>query len=140
MEILEATSADEIRACHPVAGQLRDHLTEQAFVDRVQRQRGDGYRLVYLQDDGRVVSVAGFRILEMLSRGRFLYVDDLVTREDARGAGYGTRLLDWLVEHARDRGCERIDLDSGFNRKRAHRFYLARGMELASLHFCKSVE
>lgn len=140
MTVLEADAEPEVRACFPVVRQLRPNLDEAEFLDRVERQREDGYRLVYVEADGEPVAVAGFRVLEILSRGRFLYVDDLVTREGRRGEGFGTRLLEWLEDHARERGCRCVDLDSGFGRKRAHRFYLDQGMEIASLHFRKDLE
>lgn len=140
MDVREATTEAQIRACFPVVTELRPHLDETGFVERVDRQRGEGYRLAYIEDGDRPVAVAGFRVLEMLSRGRFLYVDDLVTRQDRRGEGYGTRLLDWLEATALAEDCEQVDLDSGFQRKTAHRFYLDNGMEIASLHFSKETD
>ena len=43
--------------------------------------------------------------------------------------------IDWIVAHARERGCTEIDLDSGVQRFDAHRFYLGRGMKISSHHF-----
>ena len=71
-----------------------------------------------------VASVAGYRILRNLTYGKFLYVDDLVTRADHKRAGYAGQLLEWLCEHARDQGCSFFILDSGVQRFEAHRFYL----------------
>lgn len=135
MEVREATEADEVRACYPVVAQLRTDLDEEGFVEQVQRQREDGYRLVYLEEDGEPVAAAGFRVVEMLARGRCLYVDDLVTLEERRGEGIGSRLLDWLVGHAREQDCKSVDLDSGFDRERARRFYEDRGFERVATHF-----
>lgn len=140
MAVREATTETEIQACYPVMHQLRDHLDEEAFVRRVQDQRDDGYRLVYVEEDGDPVAVAGFRILEMLSRGRFLYVDDLVTAEEHRGRGFGTQLVEWLIDHAREAGCRRVDLDSGVQRGQAHRFYHGRGFQKSALHFKKPLD
>lgn len=140
MAVREATTDAEIQACYPVMHQLRDHLDEEAFVRRVQSQRDDGYRLVYVEEEGDPVGVAGFRILEMLSRGRFLYVDDLVTAEEHRGRGFGTQLVEWLIDHAREAGCRRVDLDSGVQRGQAHRFYHARGFQKSALHFKKPLD
>jgi len=55
-----------------------------------------------LESDGEVRAVAGYRFLEKLLSGRFLYVDDLVTREIDRSQGYGGQLFDWLIEQARE--------------------------------------
>src|SRR5258705_13471036 len=91
-------SPAEIERCFPVMAQLRPHLSRDSFVERVDRQKAHGYQIAYLEDDGDVKAVAGFRILEMLAFGKSLYVDDLVTRAADRSKGYGDKLFDWLVE------------------------------------------
>ena len=71
----------------------------------------------------------------MLFHGRLLYVEDLVTREADRSAGYGGKLFDWLVQQARAHQCDHFELDSGVQRFDAHRFYLMKRMKIASHHF-----
>jgi GNAT superfamily N-acetyltransferase len=134
MEIFLATSEASIARCFPVIHLLRPHLVESEFVDRIQRQQQQGYQLAY-GEDGGVKAIAGFRISENLAWGKFLYVDDLVTAESDRSKGYGARLFEWLVERAREQGCQRLELDSGVQRFAAHRFYFRQRMEIASYHF-----
>jgi len=134
-KILLAESDTEIAACFAVMQQLRPQLVESEFVARVQRQRQHcNYQLVCLQQDD-VIAIAGFRLSESLAWGRFLYVDDLVTRDCDRSLGYGTILFDWVVAYARSHGCEQLHLDSGVQRFAAHRFYFTKRMEIASHHF-----
>jgi GNAT superfamily N-acetyltransferase len=125
----------EIVACFPTMHELRPHLTQSEFVQRVRRQQSSGYQLAYLQQDGNVVSVAGFRVSECLASGKFLYVDDLVTQSTVRSLGYGDQLFDWLVAYARSQSCEQLQLDSGVQRFAAHRFYFRKRMEITSHHF-----
>ena len=100
----------------------------------------DGYKLVYMADQGRVVAVAGYRIYSNLFMGKHLYVDDLVTTEQARSGGYGKRLLSWLREQARAEACKVLHLDSGAQRPDAHKFYFREGMHIASFHFSQQLE
>ncbi len=138
MSIHIAETSDTAR-CHPVMRQLRPHLTEEAFVTQVARQREDGYQLVYLEAGGDVVAVAGYRIGENLAWGRFLYVDDLVTDAQSRSCGYGGRMLEWLTQTAREAGCEALHLDSGIQRTDAHRFYEGHHLENTSRHFVRQL-
>ena len=133
--VREAATDAEILGCFPVLRQLRPHLEEDAFVARIRLQEAEGYRLAYLEQDGAVRAVAGFRFMENLYSGRVLYVDDLVTDGVARSAGYGGSLFDWLVALARERGCQTLELDSGVQRFDAHRFYLVKRMSIVSHHF-----
>ena len=132
-------SDEEITSTFPVMCQLRTHLDENEYLEKIKRMQRSGYRLSAATEGGEVRCVAGFRIVEFLAYGKFLYVDDLVTAEDARSAGHGERVLDWLAGVAREEGCGSLQLDSGVQRHGAHRFYFRKGMSISSYHFSKSL-
>jgi GNAT superfamily N-acetyltransferase len=130
-----AKSDAEIADCYDVMAELRPHIPRERFVALVKSMHADGYRLACIRSAGRVVAVAGYRISTNLFYGRNLYVDDLVTAESGRSRGHGKALLAWLRQLAVDEGCDAFHLDSGVQRKDAHRFYLREGLELSSYHF-----
>jgi GNAT superfamily N-acetyltransferase len=135
-KISVAKTPAQIARCHAVMRELRPQFRRRdRFVKRVRLQQRDGYSLAFLEAGGEVRAVAGYRILESLFSGRFMYVDDLVTRATDRSAGYGGGLLDWLAERARGEGCENLELDSGVQRFDAHRFYFKKRMKISSYHF-----
>jgi GNAT superfamily N-acetyltransferase len=135
IRIALAQSEGEIARCFPAMSPLRPHLSEGDFVGQVGHQQRNGYRLAYLEHDGEIRSLAGFRIMDMLAFGKMMNVDDLVTVEGHRSRAYGARLFDWLVAHASAQGCAQRHLDSGLHRFAAHRFYLMKRMEISSHHF-----
>jgi len=131
-----AKTRADVRRCFPVMRELRPHFkSADKFVQQVLRQQRGGYLLAFLEADGEVRAVAGYRFLESLFSGKFLYVDDLVTRDRDRSRGFGGALLDWLVEQARTHACDNLELDSGVQRFDAHRFYLLKRMNISSYHF-----
>jgi GNAT superfamily N-acetyltransferase len=131
-----ARTSGQVARCFEVMRELRPHFTDRKkFVERVRRQQRDGYLLAFVEAGGEVRAVAGYRFLESLYSGRFLYVDDLVTRESDRSAGYGGKLFDWLVQQAHEKKCTSFELDSGVQRFDAHRFYFVKRMKIASYHF-----
>lgn len=141
VRIRVANTPDLIRKCYPVMRELRTHiLSEQEFVERVLRQQKQGYQIAFVEADGEVRAVAGYRLLESLFSGKNLYVDDLVTREADRSRGYGGKLLDWLTDQARLNNCETLELDSGVQRFDAHRFYFSKRMSISSYHFRIRIE
>lgn len=136
MKIRIADTEDELGRCFPVMVQLRPHLSEGEFITQALRQAAhSGYIVAYLEDEGHVRAVTGFRVTECLSSGRFLYVDDLVADEAQRSRGFGESLFDWIVNRARDERCEEIALDSGVQRHDAHRFYFRKRMRISGHHF-----
>lgn len=95
----------------------------------------EDYRMAFVLDGETVASVAGYRIAHGLSWGKYLYVDDLVTDEARRSQGFGKALLQWLVDEAKRHHCQEFHLDSGTQRKDAHRFYEREGMDMIAYHF-----
>ena len=118
---------------------LRPHLVEEEFVPRVRRMHPNGFHPAYLEEDGVVRAVAGYRYLDLLFSGMTLYVDDLVTDPEQRSSGHGSALLTWLKEQAGEHGCEQLTLDSGVHRMAAHRFYFRERLTIAGYHFSVQV-
>jgi GNAT superfamily N-acetyltransferase len=135
VKIRKITTDQQIQACFDVMVQLRPHLRRDTFVACVRRQEKTGYRMVAALDGRRVCGVAGYRVFECLSRGRNLYVDDLVTDAARRSRGIGQTMLRWLVGEALRQHCRHLSLDSGVQRFGAHRFYLREGMHILCHHF-----
>ncbi|WP_371572235.1 GNAT family N-acetyltransferase [Streptomyces sp. NBC_01314] len=124
----------------PLIQALRPALGDAAF-DRFAaeaHEQGLVFTAAY-DEEGRCAAVATHRVLAT-SRGRVLFVDDLVTGAALRGAGVGARLLSHLMERAESSGCCRVELDSGVSNHAAHRFYQARRMRVCALHFARDVD
>lgn len=140
MEIRNLTTDEEIEATYPIMSQLRPHLGESEYLATIRRMKdSDAYRLAAGFEEDRVRCVAGYRVSEFLAYGKVLYVDDLVTAEDARSRDFGGRMTRWLAEEARKEGCEQLHLDSGVQRHGAHRFYFREDMKISSYHFIKDL-
>ena len=137
MKVIKIAETDnEIEKCYPVMSELRPHLREDEFVERVKRQgRQSGFQLVYLSVDDGVKAVAGVRIAEWLAGGTSLEIEDLVAAGGERSKGYGGQLFDWIVEYARQNGCDEIKLVSAVTRFAAHRFYLNKRMIIQAHYF-----
>lgn len=130
-----AESSEQIARCFPLMHQLRPKLTAQEFVERVEQQRREGYRLAFLEHECAIAALAGFRVMSVLWSGRTLYVDDLVTDEAMRSRGFGEQMIAWLVSFARAENCETFSLDSGTQRQQAHAFYFRQGLRITDFHF-----
>jgi GNAT superfamily N-acetyltransferase len=133
------------RVCEPqwlaraeaVHRQLRPALAD--YDAAMRRIFGGGARMILAVQNSDVLGVAVYRVSENTAYGRNCYVDDLVTHEASRSTGVGHALLDRIEQIARAQQCLALHLDSGTQRKSAHRFYLRERFEIASFHFSKSL-
>ncbi len=58
-------------------------------------------------------------------------VENVRVAADKRGSGIGTKLMNYAIDLARDKGCSIVQLTSDKSRKDAHRFYRRLGFESA---------
>ena len=81
-----------------------------------------------------------FRTIDFLFSGKTLYVDDLVTHSQHRKKGYAGMLMKWMIQYAKENNYDHFSLDSGHQRKDAHRLYLNHGLDITAHHFGKDVK
>lgn len=132
-----AESDQEILNCFSVMKELRPHLEAGNFLPRVKKlSETTGLRLAFLQDAGEIKAVAGFRISEWLAfDGKYLEIEDFVTKSGERSRGFGGELFDWLVAYAKENDCTHLRLVSKVERTDAHRFYERKGMAHVAHYF-----
>ena len=133
-----AAVADEalLAAAEPVHRQLRPHLPAD-YRRRMGEVFASGAEMAVAVEDGRVVGVAVYRVIEKTFTGRELYCDDLVTDEGWRSAGAGKAMIAFMERLGRERRCDVLALDSGTQRQQAHKFYFREGLVVGAFHFSK---
>lgn len=142
---LEIRVVEHTRDPSPVAGVLRELRPQYGDDESITTAllgviRTQGVRVfgAHASDANIAVGAVTVRIVESLSWGRFLYVDDLVTSESMRGHGIAGHLMDHVDRLAGEAGIAgRVQLDSGVGVQRAdaHAFYGRRRMWIAGFHF-----
>jgi GNAT superfamily N-acetyltransferase len=142
-EVRELHAGESHRAALALL-ELRPRLeSAERLTGQIDAQRALGYRVVASFEDGDedAAAVAGFRVTANLAWGRFLYVDDLVTRAALRGRGHADAVMAWVEREALRQGCGELHLDSGVgpDRADAHRFYFRHRMRINSYHFARTL-
>ena len=70
--VKQALTDAEIESCFAVMSELRPHLVEEEFLKLVRGMEKEGFRLAYIEEDSRVVAVAGYRVYTNLFLGKKL--------------------------------------------------------------------
>ncbi|QLH77117.1 GNAT family N-acetyltransferase [Halosimplex rubrum] len=111
--------ADPELAPEEVAGQW-DEMIADADLD-----------IVVVEHDGRLVATCLLSVTKNLTRGArpFALVENVVTREEYRGEGFGTQCVEGAVERARERGCYKVMLLTGSDEAWTHEFYESCGFD-----------
>jgi GNAT superfamily N-acetyltransferase len=135
--ISQVTSDSDIDLCRRAIQALRPQLTDALYKEAVTKTLADNRQIIFVNVGGEAGAVAVFETGYNLFRGKYIYIDDLSTLPEHRGKGYAGQLLDWIFDYAKREGIEEIHLDSGVSEARtdAHRLYLNKRFQVASLHF-----
>lgn len=131
-----AREQEDISKCYELMKQLRPHVSIEQFRESVSRMaQNQGYLLVYLENEEKIVSVAGLRLAEWLHTGKYLEIEDFITAEGYRSKGFGRKLFNEILLYAKQHECKQVRLVSGVKREDAHRFYLTNGMAFEAKYF-----
>ena len=87
------------------------------------------------------INIIGFISLSIKNslwqEGNIGHVDELVVDMNYRKKGAGSLLLVAITNLAKENECKRLELDSAFHRKDAHKFYQNKGFENRAFLFSK---
>lgn len=117
--------------------QLDDEQTKGVFSRCLE---SDNDCLLCAEHEGKVVGFAGMVIKNSFwQQSSVAYITTLIVNEEHRNLGIGKALIDLLTERAKQSGCRRIELDSGFHREQAHRMYEHVGFDKRAFLFSKEI-
>ena len=86
--------------------------------------------LVAENDQGEIIGIASYFFAYYTWVGKSLYLDDLVVKQSERGQGIGSKLLDAIINIAKQENCKRVRwLVSEWNHPSIE-FYKKRGVEM----------
>ena len=132
-----AMNDEDLEKCRDVLVTLRPHLSNGKYDEAIRATLDDNRKLIFVEENGKAVSALVFEWGYNLYRGKYIYIDDLSSLPEARGKGYASQLLDWVINYAKENGYDQVHLDSGVNEGRwdAHRLYQKKKFNVTSLHF-----
>lgn len=86
--------------------------------------------LFCMEFGSKIIGFCAYAIVNNLwQEGYISYIYAMVVDENYRGQGLGSMLLGEAINKSRRQGMKRVELDSGFQRERAHEFYIKQGFE-----------
>jgi GNAT superfamily N-acetyltransferase len=91
----------------------------------------DSLDIVVVEHDDRLVAACVLSVTKNLTRGgrSWAVLENVVTHEDYRGQGFGTRVVEDAVDRARERDCYKVMLLTGSDEEWKHEFYESCGFD-----------
>lgn len=100
-----------------------ESVSDKEFVERFQElsSLGDDHVICVIEDDqlGKIIATGSVFIEKKFIRncGKVGHIEDIVVDSNARGLQLGKKILGFLTEHARSKGCYKVILDCSAENK-----------------------
>jgi ribosomal protein S18 acetylase RimI-like enzyme len=107
----------------PILQVLWPELRAETYVRSLASMQARGYVLLGIRSGGTLVAVAGVQEIELLARGKILWLFDMATHPQHQGKGFGARLLRFVQGYAKSNGYSRLLLHTSASREAAIAFY-----------------
>lgn len=140
LKIWEARSDSDYHSAYPILLQLFPHLDMQTFAQRVFVARATGYRMFVGEYDDEIVGVIGIMPNHNLHDGFVTYIEHVVIDDQHRGKGFGTQLIEFAENRAREEGCYLIELDTDLGADKAEALYKKNGYKMSGHYLYKELK
>ena len=139
LTIREARSDADYHVAYPIIRQLFPQLDMQTYARRVFVARSTGYRMFMGEVNKQVVGVIGVIANHNLHDGFVTYIEHVVVDKKFRGNGYGSQLIRFAEDRAREEGCYLIELDTDIGADRAAKLYEDSGYTKSGDYYYKQL-
>ncbi len=139
LTIREARSDADYHLAYPIIRQLFPQLDMQTYARRVFVARATGYRMFVGEVGKQVVGVIGVIANHNLHDGFVTYIEHVVVDRKFRGNGYGSQLIRFAEDRAREEGCYLIELDTDLGANKAAKLYEQSGYEKSGDYYFKQL-
>lgn len=139
LDIREARSDADYHVAYPIIRQLFPQLDMQTYARRVFVARATGYRMFMGIVDKQIVGVIGVIANHNLHDGFVTYIEHVVVDRKFRGNGYGSQLIKFAEDRAREEGCYLVELDTDLGADRAARLYENSGYTKSGDYYYKQL-
>ena len=109
------------------------------FKNKIQDYFSDSHKTILVSEkEKEIVGIVSIIYLQRLNRAKLeMYIPELIVTEKFRYSGVGKKMIQYCIDIAKKKGCYRIRLESGNQRKESHIFYKSIGFEQSALSFTK---
>ena len=102
---------------------------------KVNKISGNGFKFLILEKNKEVGRARLYVLKNDLHPEPFGFIEDVYIKEECRGKGYGSKLVNLLIEKAKENKCYKLICTSRFTRPEVHNFYKKLGFNKYGYEF-----
>lgn len=123
----------------PLLQQLNEQLETEIILERLDEMVLRGYECLGVYDNEKLIGICGIWILTKIYVGRHVEPDNVTIHPDYRNKGIGEKMMEWVDEYAKSKGCIASELNAYVRNNNGHRFWMNQGYKILGFHFQKTI-
>ncbi len=135
MYSVESILSSNVAEIKPLLIKLYPTIGADIIAERLTAVSQTDWECLCLRYHGEIVGVSGFRVMDRICYGKFMYVDHFIIDEPYRTKGASRTLLEHIIKMSRGLACEAIILDTFVTNAVAQRFWMNNGFSIVGFHF-----
>lgn len=136
----ELNGKDEMLQYIDVLQDLYPTITLEEYATDLDQMLPHNYGQVGVFDGETCLGISGFWIGTKLWCGKYLELDNIVVRKEARSRGVGQLIFDYLTKKAETENCHMMSLDSYTTNYKAHKFFYNNEFAPKGFHFIRILQ
>lgn len=119
----------------PLVYQLNSgKVSEKVLLERLSEMKKLNFQCIGVYDASKLVGICGFWILNKFYMGKHIEPDNVFISKEYRSLGIGKLMLDWILNHAKEIGCNSTEINCYVNNKRGIQFWEDQGYSRDGYH------
>lgn len=130
---------EKLRMIIPLLARLNPKIPVDILECRLAEMKCQGYECVGIFDKNKLVGISGIWLLTKYYIGKHIEPDNVYILPEYRKKGLGERLMKWIFEYAKSKGCSASELNCYVKNEAGQRFWKRQGYEILGYHYQKQL-
>ncbi|MCM4154783.1 GNAT family N-acetyltransferase [Gramella sp. AN32] len=112
-------------------------LDEKILKERVEESMTQNYECFGVFLNEKLIGVFGLWFMTRHYVGKSCEIDHIIFDDAYRNKGFGKKMLDFIEDYTKEKGCNAMELNSYVENFPSHKFFMNSGMVARGFHFLK---
>lgn len=126
---------ENIYSIIPILQMLNDKISEEVLQERLTEMVEKGYECVGVFDGDKLIGICGLWILTKYYVGRHIEPDNVMILPEYRGQGIGEKLMEWVYDYGRAKGCVASELNCYTTNSGGQKFWANEEYKILGFHY-----
>ncbi|MCX6182688.1 MAG: GNAT family N-acetyltransferase [Bacteroidetes bacterium] len=130
-------SQENIFTIVPLLQVLNPTIPEEVIKSRLKEMLSQGYECVGIFDTEKLIGISGLWIRTQYYIGKHIEPDNVIILPEYRNQGIGEKLMLWIYDYAKSKGCIASELNCYVQNEKGNNFWRNEGYQIIGNHYQK---